>query len=303
MKRVALLLFAVLVMASLAVAQASGTQAQNAPAAQSGAAQSQTPGQPGTPAAPPAKHPPQAKTQPEFDAYKAAAANTDPAAMEKAADDFAAKFPDSELRVLLYKNATRLYQNSNNADKMMDMAHKALAISPDDPESLIAVAEVLTERTRDTDLDRDQKLAEAREDVEKALKSIDTDVPAGVPADKIEMYKNLVRSNAYSILGTLEFNKNSYPAAESAFRKSLDSFPQQPDPITVLRLAISLDKQDKYADALNYANQAVQLTPEGSNAGTLARRERDRLLALNNKPATPGGTTTPAQSTTTPPKQ
>src|SRR5947209_19233315 len=122
MKRVALLLFAVLVMASLAVAQASGTQAQNAPAAQSGAAQSQTPGQPGTPAAPPAKHPPQAKTQPEFDAYKAAAANTDPAAMEKAADDFAAKFPDSELRVLLYKNATRLYQNSNNADKLNEMA-------------------------------------------------------------------------------------------------------------------------------------------------------------------------------------
>lgn len=311
MTRVAIVL-AILVSASLVLAQSSGTQSQNPPAG----AQSNTAGQPGaasqtpgTPAQPAGKRPPQAKTQPEFDAYKAAAANTDPAAMEKAADDFAAKFPDSELRVLLYKNATRLYQNTNNADKMQEMARKVLAIDPNDPESLIAVAEVLTERTRDTDLDKDQKLAEAKDDVDKALKNIDNDVPAGVPPDKVDLYKNLVRSNAYSILGTLEFNKNNFPAAESAFRKSIDAFPQQPDPITVLRLAIALDKQDKYADAMTYANQAVSLTPENSNAGTLARRERDRLAALTNKPGTTGsptpGTTgtTPAPNTNTPPKQ
>jgi tetratricopeptide (TPR) repeat protein len=122
------------------------------------------------------------------------------------------------------------------------------------------------------------------------------------------MYKNLVRSNAYSILGTLEFNKNNFPAAESAFRKSIEAFPQQPDPITILRLAIALDKQDKYADAMTYANQAVSLTPENSNAGTLARRERDRLAALTNKPGAPGATsgstgTAPTQNTSTPPKQ
>ncbi len=301
MKRVATVC-AVFVIATLTWAQAGGAQSQNPPAEQQGQAAN---GQAGAPAQAPTKRPPQAKTQPEFDAYKAAASATDPAAAEKAADDFAAKFPDSELRILLYKNAVRLYQNANNADKMAEMARKVLAISPEDPESLVAVAEVLTERTRDTDLDKDQKLAEAKDDVEKALKSVETDVPAGVPADKIDLYRNLVRSNAYSILGTLEFNKNNFPAAETAFRKSIDLFPQQPDPITVLRLAISLDKQEKYSDALTYANQAVQLTQEGSNAGTLARRERDRLLALNNKPAAPGSASPSpaAPNTSAPPKK
>jgi tetratricopeptide (TPR) repeat protein len=306
MTRVAMI-FAILVSAALAFAQASGTQSQNPPAgAQPGATGQQgSAGQtPGTPAQPAGKRPPQAKTQPEFDAYKVAAATTDPAGMEKAANDFAAKFPDSELRVLLYKSATRLYQNANNADKMQEMARKVLELEPNDPESLIAVAEVLTERTRDTDLDKDQKLAEAKEDIDKALKAIDTDVPAGVPPDKVDMYRNLVRSNAYSIMGTLEFNKNNFPAAESAFRKSIDALPQQPDPITVLRLAIALDKQDKYADAMTYANQAVQLTPENSNAGTLARRERDRLAQLTNKPGASGtATNPPAQNTSAPPKQ
>src|SRR5512140_673345 len=67
--------------------------AQTAPAGQAAAA------------APQGKRPPAAKTTPEFDAYKAAMAQTDAAATEKAADDFAAKFPDSELRGLLYTAA------------------------------------------------------------------------------------------------------------------------------------------------------------------------------------------------------
>jgi hypothetical protein len=108
------------------------------------------------------KRPPQAKTQPEFDGYNAAMANQkDAAAMEKAADDFATKFPDSELRVLLYKAAMRAYQNANNGDKMLETAQKLLKLDPDDPEALIASAEVITERTRDTDLDKDQRFAEA----------------------------------------------------------------------------------------------------------------------------------------------
>src|SRR5262249_8995032 len=78
-------------------------------------------------AAPQGKRPPQAKTQPEFEAYKTAVALTDPAAKEKAADDFATKFPDSELRPVLYTAAMGAYQQANNADKMLEMARKILS--------------------------------------------------------------------------------------------------------------------------------------------------------------------------------
>src|SRR5579864_8737175 len=74
---------------------------------------------PGQAAAPAGKRPPQAKTQPEFDAYKAAIALTDAAAQEKAANEFAAKFPDSELRAVLYKAVMHSYLQANNADKAM----------------------------------------------------------------------------------------------------------------------------------------------------------------------------------------
>ncbi|HXX29000.1 MAG TPA: tetratricopeptide repeat protein [Terriglobales bacterium] len=287
MKRTAVM-SVILAAASLAVAQTAqqpqppnkSSQQPSAP----GAAQSGTP-------TPTGKLPPQAKTQAEFDAYQAALKSAnDPAAIEKAADDFAAKFPDSELRVLLYRVAMHAEQSANNAEKMSETAQKILKIDPDDPEALIGAAEVIAERTRDTDLDKDQRYAEAQKDAQRALQTIDTDaaIPAGTPQERIDAYKGFLRSSAYSILGTIAFNQKNYAQAEEQFRKSIDAYPAQPDPVVVLRLAIALDNQGKYPDALKEANRAVDLTQENTTAGTLARRERDRLVQLTGGSPAPG---------------
>jgi tetratricopeptide (TPR) repeat protein len=104
----------------------------------------------------------------------------------------------------------------------------------------------------------------------------------------VDAYKAFLRSTAYSIMGTLAMNKDKYADAENYLRKSIDAFPSQPDPVAVLRLAVALDKQGKYEDALKFANRAVELTQENSNPGTVARQERDRLIKLT------GGSSAPA---------
>ncbi len=286
MKRAAMIL-GVLAVAVLAAGQ------QPAPAQQNKPASPPTTGQAGAaaPAAPTGKRPPQAKTQPEFDAYNAATANQkDPAAMEKASNDFAAKYPDSELRALLYKTTMRGYQNVNNADKMSEMAQKLLVLDPNDPEALVSVAEVMAEKTRDTDLDKDQRYDQATKYAQQSLETIETDVaaPAGTPQAQIDAYKGLLRSTSYSVLGTIAYAQTKYPEAETYFQKSIDAYPQQPDPVVVLRLALALDKQSKYPEALKQANRAVELTQEGTSAGTTARHERDRLVQLT------GGSSAPA---------
>ncbi len=277
MKR-ARIVIAVLGISVWSFAQSSSTPSNNKPAAQNAPA-----GQAAAPPAPAGKRPPQAKTQPEFDAYKAAAALTDPAAQEKAADDFATKFPDSELRSLLYKSVMHAYQQANNAEKMMDMAQKVLTSDADDPEALLAVAQVLAERTRDTDLDKDQRLAEARKDAQRSLLTVETDVPAsGYPPEQLAAYKNFLRSDAYAILGALDFNAKAWADAEGNLRKSIEVFPQQPDPVAVFRLSVALDMQNRYPEALKYANQAVDMTKEGTGAGDAARKEKDRLTQLTS---------------------
>lgn len=265
-------------------------------------------GQAAPAAGPAAKRPPQAKTQPEYDAWKAAAANTDPAAMEKAADDFASKYPDSELRVLLYKNTMRSYQNANNPEKIEATGRKVISIDPDDPEALVSVAEIIAEKTRDTDIDKDQRYAEGIKLAQKSLQTIDTDVsvPGGATQQQVDAYKASLRSRAYSAIGSIEYNQNNFVAAQGDFQKAIDAVPNDPYALDVLHLALSIDKQataetdrDKqramYTEALKVANRAVDLTKENTPLGTPARHERDRLQQLigASAPATPAASQPP----------
>jgi tetratricopeptide (TPR) repeat protein len=282
MKRAALIAV-VLALAGWSVAQGDSKSASQNPSAP-----------PATTPAAQGKRPRQAKTQPEFDAFNTAKALTDPAALEKAAEDFAAKFPESELRIELYKQAMTMYQQAGNSDKIIEMGRKVLALDADDPVALVTVAGEIAEKTHDTDLDKDQRWDEAMKMAQKATQTVDTDIliPPNTPQDRIDAYKGQVRSYAYSIIGTIEFKKENFAAAEKDLRKSIDAFPSQPDPVVVLRLAISLDRQGetKYPEALKEANRAVELSQEGSSIGKLARQERDRLSQLVDQ----GGTKPPA---------
>jgi len=121
-----------------------------------------------------------------------------------------------------------------------------------------------------------------------ALETIETNVPAGygTPQERIDAYKNFLRSSAYAVLGTQCFNLDNYKDAESFFRKSVDVYPEQPDPVVMLRLAVALDKQEKYQEALKEVGRVVELTQDSTPVGAAARRERDRLIQLTGgKPA------------------
>src|SRR5262249_13742710 len=149
-------------------------------------AQSQAPAEPSTP--PPGKAPVQAKTKAEYEAYQAVMAKSQDAdAMEKAADEFAAKFPDSDLRILLNRAAMHKCTAAGNAEKILETGLKVLTLDKADPEALIGVAEVQAEYTSPTDLDRNQRMQQAMDNAQRALKTIDTDlaVPAGTAADKV----------------------------------------------------------------------------------------------------------------------
>jgi tetratricopeptide (TPR) repeat protein len=266
-----------------------GSFGQDKPAGQNPPA-GQAAGQ--TSAAPQGKRPPKVNSQDEYNAYKAAVAMTDPVAEEKAAGDFAAKYPQSELQGLVYKDVMQKYQQANNGDKMVEMARKALAIDPDDPEALVALGQVVVEQIKDTDMDKDQRLAEAKKSAQRALVTVETDVPtAGYDPQKLAEYKNFIRSQAYFILGTVAYKQNAWAEAETNLRKSIDALPQQPDVVCVYRLALALDFQNKIPEAVKVAQQAVDLTKNNpdSPAGKAARQELDRLMTYSkgNAPSAP----------------
>src|SRR5690242_5926333 len=96
----------------------------------------------------------QARTQAEYDAYQAIKKKPQtPEEFEKASDDFSAKFPDSNLRIVLYRGVMQSYRTAEDSDKMLSAGLKVLAISKDDPEALIVVAEIQAQHTGPMDLD------------------------------------------------------------------------------------------------------------------------------------------------------
>jgi tetratricopeptide (TPR) repeat protein len=251
-------------------------------------------------AAPAAQHQPQAKSKEEFDAYNQAAAKTDPAQLEAAADDFAQKFPNSELKELLYVRAMTLYQQQNNSGKVIAAGRKAIALNPTNPVPLVAVASALVMDTRESDLDRDSRYADAGKDAQAALDNMDTglEIPPGVADAQIAAAKANLRSIAYDTLGVIAMNKKDYAAAEQSFQKAADLMKDQPDAVVYLRLSVAQDNEKKYPEALDSANKAVQFAQEGSAEKNLAKQQQARLQKLISDKSAPSA---PAASQPQPP--
>jgi tetratricopeptide (TPR) repeat protein len=142
---------------------------------------------------------------------------------------------------------------------------------------------VLTERTRETDIDRDSRLNEATTDVQRALENLRTGnymlVPTATP-EQVQQYKDQVAEMAYSILGTAELIRKNDSAAEQNFRKAIDTPPGKSDAVAWYRLALALDHQQKYSEAKAANTTALSLAPADSAVGNMAKSEQNRLNQL-----------------------
>jgi tetratricopeptide (TPR) repeat protein len=244
---------------------------------------------------------PEAKSPEEYKAYQGTIAVTDPTAAEAAADEFAKKYPTSELRVSAYSTILQKAYDSNDTARILSLGRKVLAIEPDNAMTLVVTATALAETTRETDLDYAEKFAEASKLADGALKSIETMLPQpNVTPEQFETLKSVLRSMAYAAKGYMAMNRKDYAAGEENFQKAIDANPAQQDPVMYLRLAVAQDNLKKYAPGFANATKAVQIAEAQSNpqVANLARSERDRLQKLM-------GTAPPAKASVpaTPPKK
>ena len=290
-----LLVMAVLLAATLAMAQTNSTNSQ---APGKSAPQTQAPA--GTQAQPATggQRMLQAKSQEEMKAYQDAMAKTDPAQVATAASEFAAKYPASELKASLFMRAMSLYGQANNNEKVIEEGRKAIAADPTNPVALVQVASALAETSRETDLDRDDRLNEAAKDAHTAIDNIDTGllVPPNTPPERVAAYKTMILSRAYDTLGMVDLSKKDYAAAEKDLSKAADLSKNSPEPVVYLRLSVTQDQLKKYPQALENANKAVQLAPPGSMAQNLAKQQQARVQKLMSAGSAPSGAATPPAS-------
>jgi tetratricopeptide (TPR) repeat protein len=226
---------------------------------------------------------PQARTQQERDDFTAAYALTGAAAEEAAANDFAARYPASELRSYLYSSAMLLYQRENNSPKMLAMGEKVMELDPDNPLALVLTATALADSLGDRDRDREKKIGTIKRNATRAIQAAEAGY-AGAPADASSVYKTTLQSMAYSALGIMKLKTGDDAGAEKDLKTASELAKVRPDPYIWYHLALAQDHRKKYAAALSSVEQALQLSSSDPELQRLAEVEQERLAGLAKGP-------------------
>jgi tetratricopeptide (TPR) repeat protein len=233
-------------------------------------------------ATPAASKSPQPKTQAEYDAFKAAASQNDPVKLQAAATDFAQKFPDSELRPFLFQQAMGEYQAANNSEKALEMARTVLKFDPNNAVALLTAAQILAERTHDTDLDRDDRLAEAESDARSALHHAgDIPQPPNLTPEQYAGAMAQLRGTAHEVIATVAFKKLDYFTAIKEYNAAASEEKEHTDAVVWLRLAVANDKSGDFSAATEAVNKAIAASEPGSQIRQLAEQESSRLSKLS----------------------
>jgi tetratricopeptide (TPR) repeat protein len=222
---------------------------------------------------------PQAKSEQERKDFNAAYALTGAANAETAANNFAASYPESELRRYLYSNAMVLYQRENNSAKMLAMGEKVLDLDPDNPLALVLTATALVDGLGDRDRDREKKIGTIKRNATRAIQSAEANYSAS-STDAAKIYKTTLQAMAYSALGIVKLKTGDDAGAEKDLTAATSLAKIHPDPYIWYHLALAQDHRKKYAAALSSVEQALQLASSDSDLQKLAEIEHERLAGL-----------------------
>ena len=161
-------------------------------------------------------------------------------------------------------------------------------------------ATFLSERTRDTDLDKDQRFAEATADAQKALQTVDTDlmIPPTTTPEQATAIRNQMKGMAYAALGTIDIGKKDWPSAEKNLKQASELY--SGDPLVWLRLAYALDKENKFVEAIKPADNCIQYATQQPQVANLCKQEKDRVTKLSQAPPSTAAPTSPQPQASVP---
>ena len=236
--------------------------------------------------APEPAHPP-AKSEQERDDFNQAYALTRGGAAEAAANDFSAKYPDSELRHYLYSNAMLRYQYENNSAKMLEMGEKVLALDQDNPLALVLTATAVADSLGEHDRDRERKLGIVKRNAVRAIQVAENGFSSS-NAPGAALYKTTLQSMAYSAMGVAKLKTGDDAGAEKDLMAAAELRKIRPDPYVWYHLALAQDHRKKYTAALNSVEQALQLASSNPELQKLAEAEHERLFSLARAPRNAG---------------
>lgn len=223
------------------------------------------------------KKQPQLKSKGEQEAYMAIANATDPDSRIKAVDEFLAKYADTELKSIALTIAAESARQKNDFERMVIYAERVLEADKESYTAMLMLASGIAQRTREHDLDREEKLTRAEKyanDSLNLLKTAEKPNPQ-IPDDQWAAVKKDFEAQAHEALGIAAAVRKKYDVAIQEFQTAAGL---SPDPSLYVRLASAYNgagKPDEAIATLDKLNAVPDLHPAIKQ---IAQNERNNAI-------------------------
>jgi tetratricopeptide (TPR) repeat protein len=223
---------------------------------------------------------PGTKSKAESDAVIAMVqAQNNPDAMIKAAEELLTKYSDTVFKEqALYMQAIG-YQQKGDLDRAQIFAEKVLETNPKNFQASLMLGGLLAQRTRENDLDREEKLQRAEKHLTGTIETLKT-APKPNPQltdEQWEEGKKFITAEAHNSLGLIALTRKKYDVAIAEFRTANEGDPQ---PAYQVRLASALLSSGKVDEAVAIVDKLLadpQLHPQIKNVAQAIKNDAAKV--------------------------
>lgn len=230
---------------------------------------------------------PAPKSQKEAEAIMAMFQAPDAQARIKTAMDLITKFADTEFKATAFYVAAVSARELGDMDNMIVYSEKALDSDKQNYGAMLLLASGLAQRTREFDLDKEEKLGRSEKLAKEAISIVGT-APKPNPQvtdEQWEAGKKDFVAQGYETLGLAAMVRKNYPACAENFALAVQNSVQS-DPAVLVRQANCLKMAKKYDEALAALDKALadpNAHPQVKQVATQEKIEINKLKAAAPK--------------------
>jgi tetratricopeptide (TPR) repeat protein len=184
-------------------------------------------------------------------AYKAITdtPSSDQAKRIELGEAFVQKYPNSRYRPSVYNALTMAYLQSNQVQKMEEVADKEIALNPNDVQTMAIVAQTLPRAMNAKTPDPDKILAKSEQYSKKAIELTPTlPKPPNVTDESFSVVKNQTLAMAHGGLGLVYIRRGQFKDAIPELNQAVTLDPN-PDPVNYYLLGMANAKASHFDDA------------------------------------------------------
>ena len=248
------------------------------------------------------------KSQKEADALMAIQNAPDPDARIAAIESMLTKFADTDFKPMLLEAAANEARGKGDAVVATVYYERSLDANPKSITALAALAKLISEGTREFDLDKEEKLTKSDGLAKKALELGPAAAKPNVnmPDADWENQKKDTMAQAHEALAAAAMARKKYDVAIAAYKLSMETGASS-DPATMVRLGVVYNAAGKYDDAIAILDKAMASPDAVAQIKQVAGNEKVKALMAKKKAAPaaapPAATPAPAAPPAAPVKQ